>query len=149
MTTPPFALPIRGGLALGVGVDLVEVARIGRLRERQGQRFLDRIYTPQEQAYCLGMRRPDPHLAARFAAKEAVSKAFSTGIGAYLSWTSIGVRRGQRGEPLVVLDSKGRALLERLGGRDVALSLSHTDAHAIAFAALVGGDIPSPPETAP
>ena len=84
------------------------------------------------------MKFPHKHLAARFAAKEAVSKAFSTGIGDFLNWTSISVVSGSRGEPSIVLDEKGEALLEKVGGAAVAISLSHTDDTAIAFAAIVG-----------
>jgi len=67
-----------------------------------------------------------------------VAKACTTGIGEHLNWTSVSVERGHRGEPLVVLDSKGKRLLEAVGGRRVALSLSHTEDQAIAFAVIVG-----------
>ena len=131
------ALP-ESGPVLGVGVDIVDIERIRDMRERQGDRFIQRVYTPAEQEYCLGMRFPDKHLAARFAAKEAVSKAFSTGIGEHFNWTSIGVVLGSRGQPEIELETESRTFMESLGGVRVAISLSHTESTAIAFAALIG-----------
>lgn len=132
-----FALPVSGPL-LGVGVDIVDIDRIRSMRDRQGDRFIQRVYTQAEQDYCLKMKSPDKHLAARFAAKEAVSKAFSTGIGDPFSWTSIGVVVGERGQPEIELDAKCVLFMESLGGARVAISLSHTETTAIAFAALIG-----------
>lgn len=132
-----FALPVSGPL-LGVGVDIVDIDRIRDLRERQGNRFIQRVYTQVEQDYCLRMKFPDKHLAARFAAKEAVSKAFTTGIGERFNWTSIGVVVGERGQPEIELDDKGARFMESLGGIRVAISLSHTETTAIAFAVLIG-----------
>ncbi len=71
----------KGGTVIGVGVDIIEVARVKGVHERHGDRFLNRILTKEERDYCFGMKNPYPHIAARFAEKEAVSKAFSTGIG--------------------------------------------------------------------
>lgn len=126
-----------GGVLVGLGADLVDVARVAGVRERQGERFLHRVYTDEELAYCMGMKHPDKHLAARFAAKEAVSKAFTTGIGAELGWKSISVYHGERHEPLVRLDAGGAALLAQVGGTHVLLTLSHTDTAAMAVAAIV------------
>jgi holo-[acyl-carrier protein] synthase len=121
----------------GVGTDLVECERIARVLERQRERFLERVFTQGECDYCLRMRNPVPHLAARFAAKEAVSKCFTTGIGEPLGWRSIEVVKGDREEPLVRLDERGLALLARLGANDVLISLAHTASHGLAFAVLV------------
>jgi holo-[acyl-carrier protein] synthase len=126
-----------GGLLLGLGSDLIDVARIAGVLERQGDRFLNRVFTDEERAYCFGMKFPHKHLAARFAAKEAVSKAFTTGIGAELGWKSVSVYHGERHEPLVRLDEKGQALLRQVGGTSVMLTLSHTDTAAMAVAAIV------------
>lgn len=126
-----------GGILLGLGCDLIEVERIRGVMTRQGDRFLDRVFTAAERAYCDGMKYPHKHYAARFAAKEAVSKSFTTGIGAELSWRSIAVRHGARHEPLVELDDAGRALLAQLGGTHILLSLSHTESAAMAVAAIV------------
>lgn len=133
---PSISLP-PGGVLIGLGADLVDVARIQGVLERQGERFLNRVFTEEEKAYCLQMKVPYPHLAARFAAKEAVSKAFTTGIGAELGWKSISVYHGERREPLVRLDEKGLQLLKDVGGSRVLLTLSHTPTAAMAVAALV------------
>ncbi len=143
MTTAPFSLP--GGYLLGLGIDLVDVDRVRRVWERQGERFLKRVYTREELDYCLSMKHPHKHLAARFAAKEAVSKAFTTGIGAELGWKSISIYKGERQEPLVRLDDKGTALLTALGGTHVWVSLTHTETHAQAAAALLRNTGPFPP----
>jgi holo-[acyl-carrier protein] synthase len=126
-----------GGILIGLGADIVDVDRIRGVAERQGERFLNRVFTDEEKAYCLGMKHPHKHLAARFAAKEAVSKAFSTGIGAELGWKSISVYHGERHDPRVRLDEKGQALLKHVGATHVHLTLSHTDSAALAVAALV------------
>ena len=131
-----FQLP-PGGLLVGLGADLIEVERIRGVIERHGERFLDRILTDEEKAYCSSMGAPHKHIAARFAAKEAVSKAFTTGIGAELGWKSVSVYHGARHEPLVRLDEKGTALLAQVGATQVLLTLSHTESHAMAVAVLL------------
>ncbi|MBC2606373.1 holo-ACP synthase [Pelagicoccus albus] len=131
------SLPAKGPV-LGIGVDIVSVDRIRDLVARQGDRFLQRVYTPAELEYCAKYRDPSERYAARFAAKEAVAKAFTTGIGEFINWTSIGVVSGSRGQPEIQLDPKAQELLERLGGSRVAISLSHTSTDAIAFATIIG-----------
>lgn len=126
-----------GGILVGLGADIVDVDRIRGVLERQGDRFLDRVFTAEERTYCNGMKHPHKHLAARFAAKEAVSKAFTTGIGAEIGWKSISVYHGERNDPRVRLDEKGQALLAHVGATHVLLTLSHTDTAAMAVAALV------------
>jgi len=133
---PNFSLPA-GGVLIGLGCDLIEVERIARAIERHGEAFLARTFTEEERVYCAGLKYPNKHYAVRWAAKEAVAKAFTTGIGAELGWTSMGVYHGARSEPLVRLDERGGALLRALGGTDVLLSLSHTETHALAVAAIV------------
>jgi holo-[acyl-carrier protein] synthase len=126
-----------GGILIGIGADVIEVSRIRGVFERQGERFLARVFTDEEREYCFRMAHPHKHLAARFAAKEAVSKCFTTGIGAELGWRSVSVYHGSRNEPLVRLDEKGEALLKAVGATHVQLTLSHTDTVAMAVAALV------------
>lgn len=122
-------------VALGLGTDIVDVERIQKAHERHGDRFLKRIFTEEEQAYCLDMKNPYPHLAARFAAKEAVSKCFGTGICGDFGWTSVSIYKGPREEPYARLDEKGQALLDKIGGSRVLVSLSHTATlgHAVAL----------------
>ena len=126
-----------GGTLIGLGCDIIEVERIRGVLAKHGDRFLKRIFTEEEQAYCNGLKYPHKHYAARWAAKEAVSKCFTTGIGEHLDWTSISVYHGSRKEPYVRLDAKGAALLKEVGATHVWLTLSHIDTHAMAVAALV------------
>jgi holo-[acyl-carrier protein] synthase len=130
-------MKLEGGNVLGVGVDLTEVARIRSAHEKHGASFLAKIFTPAEQALCLAKADPYPSLAARFAAKEAASKAFGTGIGPEFSLTSVGVLNGPEGEPVVELDDKARALLTARGASRLLISLTHTDTLAQAFVVLV------------
>ena len=125
-------------MILGVGIDIIEVARIQASHEKFGERFLKRILRPNEIAYCLSHKSPAPFLAARFAAKEAISKAFGTGIGAQLGWQDMEVGRKESGEPFVILHGNGETLLRERGARAVLISLSHTQQHATAVAVLEG-----------
>jgi len=134
-----FPVPAR---VLSVGADIIDVARVKQVMERQGERFLKRIFTMEEQEYCISKSNPYPHLAARFAVKEAVSKAFSTGIGALFSWTSASVFHGDRMQPQIRLDEQGKALLEAVGGTDVRITISHTKEHAMAVAMIVQEEPP-------
>lgn len=126
-----------GGILIGIGADIIEISRIRSVLLRHGERFADRILTDEERAYCDSMAHPHKHIAARFAAKEAVSKCFTTGIGSELGWKSISVYHGPRHEPLVRLDEQGQRLLAHVGATDVLLTLSHTENYAMAVAALV------------
>jgi holo-[acyl-carrier protein] synthase len=119
---------------LGIGTDIVEVARIRASYERFGERFLRRILRPSEIAYCLSHKIPAPHVAGRFAAKEAISKAFGTGIGSQLGWQDIEILRKDSGEPVVLLHDAGAKLLQERGATKVHISLSHTQEHATAVA---------------
>jgi len=121
-------------MILGIGIDIIEVDRIAKSYERFGDRFLNRILLPGEIEYCLSHKVPGPFLAARFAAKEAISKAFGTGIGAQLGWQDMEVRRKESGEPYVILHGGGEKLLKERNARMVLISLSHTQAHAAAVA---------------
>lgn len=132
--------PWEGGRVLGLGNDLVDVARVAKAIERHGDRFIKRVFTAEEIRYAGSMKSPAKHYAARFAAKEAVSKAFRTGIGKELNWTSIGIVHGPRGEPEVVLDELGQNLLRDFGGDAVWVSLSHTETLAQAVALVLTRD---------
>ncbi len=123
-------------MILGIGIDLIEVERIRSSHVKFGERFLSRILHEAEIAYCLSHKDPGPFIAARFAAKEAISKAFGTGIGAQLSWKDMEVCRRESGEPYVVMHGAGAELLKARGARAMLLSLSHTQHHATAVAIL-------------
>ena len=117
---------------IGVGIDIVETARINHSLERFGERFLHRIFTAGEIEYCQSMKFPARHFAARFAAKEAVSKAFSTGIGKSMGWRDVDVHRYASGQPFVVLEGGAKAMAADRGVAKVWISLSHTEHHAVA-----------------
>ena len=123
-------------MILGTGIDLIEVERIRASYAKFGDRFVQRILRDAEIAYCLSHRDPGPFLAARFAAKEAISKAFGTGIGAALGWRDMEVARHPSGQPHVILHDAGLKLMAERGGRVLHLSLSHTEFHATAIAIL-------------
>ncbi|MDR1304187.1 MAG: holo-ACP synthase [Verrucomicrobiales bacterium] len=122
---------------LGTGLDLVECDRIRQSVEKFGARFLRRVFCVAERDYAQRQKFPHRHLAARFAAKEAVGKAFGIGIGAQLGWRDIEVRRGDRGEPRIQLRGGGAALLRQRGGGRVMVSLTHTEHYAAATAVIV------------
>lgn len=117
----------RPGGVIGVGLDFVEVHRIAEIIERQGELFLQRVFTEKERRYCSDKRNPAPFYAARFAAKEAVSKAFGTGIGADIGLLDIEVDHLESGAPIVRLLGRGAELAQKRGVAQVLISLTHTD----------------------
>ena len=123
---------------IGIGVDLVEVARIEHSLGRFGERFLQRVFTKGEIDYCRSMPHPARHFAARFAAKEAVSKAFGTGIGKSMGWKEIDVQRKSTGEPFLVLSGRAEELAIQRNVRASFISLSHTENHAVATIVIDG-----------
>jgi holo-[acyl-carrier protein] synthase len=123
---------------LGIGVDLVECARIQHSLDRFGDRFLHRVFTEGEIAYSMSMKFPARHLAARFAAKEAVSKAFGTGIGKAMGWRDIDVRKKPSGEPFLVFSGGAEELAKRRGLTSALITLSHAEHHAVAMIVLEG-----------
>jgi holo-[acyl-carrier protein] synthase len=123
-------------MILGTGIDIIEVTRVQASHERFGERFLKRLLHPDEIAYCLSHKNPAPFLAARFAAKEAISKAFGTGIGAALGWQDMEIRRKKSGEPFVILHGKGEKLFASRQAKQLLISLSHTQNYAAATAIL-------------
>lgn len=122
------------------GVDIVRCARIGELWCTHGDRFVDRIYTPAERAYCLDCKTPAIRLAGRFAAKEAVLKVLGTGWRGGIRWTDIETLPDPLGKPHLTLHGEPARLAAELGIRDVLISISHTDEHAIASAIGIGPD---------
>jgi holo-[acyl-carrier protein] synthase len=119
---------------LTTGVDLIEIARVERILERHRERFLERVFTPAEVIYC---RARPAELAARFAAKEAVSKALGVGVRLMarggIRWHEAEIVGDHRGKPLIRLHGRAAERAEELGLTEWAVSLSHTGEHAIAF----------------
>lgn len=118
----------------GIGIDVVEVERIASSMDEFGDRFASRIFTDSERAYCAAQRRPEIHYAARFAAKEAIAKAFGTGIGKELGWLDMEIIRKESGEPALVLTGAGKAFAEANRISEVKISLTHAHHYAAANA---------------
>jgi holo-[acyl-carrier protein] synthase len=123
-------------MILGVGIDLVEVPRIRESLDRHGEAFLKRVFGRDEVDYCLKMKDPAPHLAGRFAAKEAFAKALGTGIGAAAGWREIQVVLTESGKPELQLSGAAAASAAARQVGKVHLSLSHTGEAATAVVIL-------------
>jgi holo-[acyl-carrier protein] synthase len=119
-------------MIVGTGIDLTEIPRIQQSHERFGVRFLNRVYTQAEQAYCLRKRNSAESLAARFAAKEAAAKALGTGISHGINWLEIEVVREPSGRPTLAFHGRAAEFARRLGVVRASLSLTHTDELAMA-----------------
>lgn len=126
---------------LGTGIDIVDNQRMQQVLQRWKQRFLDRVFLPGEQAYCDTKALSHIHYAARFAAKEAVAKAFGTGIGSRLGWRDIEIVKNPiSGAPAVRLSVAGQRLQQEHRAAAVIVSLSHTRRFSVAHALLLGND---------
>ncbi len=119
---------------IGHGIDLVEIARIARMAEEHSHHFLDRCFTPAEQAYCLPKKRSAEHLAGRFAAKEAILKVLGTGWRGEIAWTDIEILNNSAGKPEVTLTGECARIADLLGIKNWHISISHTEQHAMASA---------------
>jgi len=121
----------------GIGTDIVEVKRIKSAVENSKEKFLSKVFTDSELAYSFKKNSPYMHLAARFAAKEAVFKAFGCSIkGA--NWKNIEIRNDKNGKPSVILNGTFGKLMLKRNIRQVIVSLSHTGNYATATAILIG-----------
>ena len=116
------------------GIDLVDTPRIEQMIDRHGQRFLDRVFTPAEQAYANKNRDSIEKLAGRFAVKEAVLKLMGTGWRGKIAWTDIEVVNNQFGQPRVTLSGEVRKIADKLSITDISISITHTANFAIASA---------------
>lgn len=122
-------------MILGVGVDIIRIDRIRKAIERSGENFIKRIFTSEEESYCLQMKDRFQHLAVRFAAKEAVLKAFGLSWDS-VDWKDIGVINDKNGQPEVVLHNRMKNEMRNRGVNNISLSLSHFGEYAIAFVIL-------------
>ena len=122
---------------VGLGMDATEVDRIAASLERYGDRFLQRVFTDGEIAYCMRRRNPAPHLAGRFAAKEAGMKAIGTGHAFGVLWRDLEVVR-HGGPPQLRFHNAAGAHFARLGATSALLTITHTDALALAHVILLG-----------
>jgi holo-[acyl-carrier protein] synthase len=128
-----------GERILGTGIDLVENARFRDVLSRWDERFLARVFLDQEREYCWKKAFPAQHFAGRFAIKEAVAKAFMTGIGSHFGWLDIEVvRNPATGAPSVALHGKAADYARAVGVTRILVSISHTRDYAVASAVLAG-----------
>ena len=126
-------------MVLGLGTDLIEISRIEESIRQFGQRFLDRVYTPEEIAYCQRKKKHAAEsFAARFAAKEAGAKALGTGISRGVSWKEFEVRREPGGRPLLHLTGRACDIAREIGIRRLSLSLTHSRDVALAVVVAEG-----------
>jgi holo-[acyl-carrier protein] synthase len=124
------------GMVKGIGVDILEIQRIQKSIDTFGNEFLEKIFTPEEIRYCSTKHNTAQHFAARFAAKEAVSKAFATGWRGNFSWKDIEVTNDELGKPRITLRGK---LKESLPHASIFVSLSHSESHVVAMVILEEG----------
>jgi holo-[acyl-carrier protein] synthase len=125
-------------MIVGSGIDLIEIERIQHSVDRFGERFLNRVYTAGEQAYCLRKRFAAESFAARFAAKEAGAKALGTGISQGVNWLEIEVVREPSGRPTLRFHGRAAERALRMGVARAAVSLTHTKDLAMASVVLEG-----------
>ena len=123
---------------VSTGIDIVEIASLEEVIARRGERFLDRVFTPDERAYCDGRARPATHYAGRFAVKEAVLKVIRTGWVKGIRWRDVAVSLGPLGEPSVGLSGGALERANAMGIRTIHVSISHSDHFAVASAVADG-----------
>ena len=126
-----------GTNVVGVGIDQIEVSRIRDSLEKHGDHFLKKIFSENEQSYCKDKADPAPCLAARFAAKEAVAKAFGTGFGKEFGWLDSEIIHGDAGEPILSFNPRATELLKSKGAEKALVSLTHLETMASAIVILV------------
>jgi len=131
---------IRAMKIISHGIDLVDCARLQESIDRQGDRFLNRIFTESEREYCLGRKKGQiQSFAGRFAVKEAVMKVLGTGWAKGIAWTDIEVRNETNGRPVLCLHGECRRIAEDMGIEEIHISISHTETHAVGSAVGTGG----------
>ncbi|HEV3304202.1 MAG TPA: holo-ACP synthase [Planctomycetaceae bacterium] len=133
---PPHPQPNLGkaNMIVGVGTDIVEIPRIGKMIERHGEHFLQRVYTEDEIRYCQRRKESFQHYAGRWAAKEAVMKTLGTGWTRGVGWLDIEVAIKRSGQPLINIRGSAREIANHLGIGEVLISISHCRAYAMATA---------------
>lgn len=120
-------------MIVGIGIDIVDIGRVGKLLERYGDRFLNRVFTGEEIRYARRSPRTAERLAGRFAVKEAVLKAFGTGKSKGILWKDVETVRGPMGRPQVNLYGNGANWLKYINGKNVLVTITHDGGKAAAF----------------
>jgi holo-[acyl-carrier protein] synthase len=123
---------------LGIGTDIIECPRIGKMIEQHGEVFLRRVYTEREIRYCQARKHAIEHFAGRWAAKEAILKAIGTGWARGIAWTDLEVRNSNSGEPRVHVGGGAKEAARQRGIGDILISISHCRTYATAYALAVG-----------
>jgi holo-[acyl-carrier protein] synthase len=131
---------------VGIGTDIVECLRIGRMIEQHGELFLTRVYTEREIRYCQARKHATEHFAGRWAAKEAVLKCLGSGWRRGMDWTDMEIRNDRNGKPRVLMCGAAKDHAQGLRVSEILVSISHCRAYATAYAIAVRGSIPPPPE---
>lgn len=124
----------------GIGIDVVEVERIATAIDRHGEFFLAKLFTANERIYCEAQKKSALHYAARFAAKEAVSKALGTGIGGHAGWLDLEIIRDPAGAPKLLLAGAAAEFANQSGITEIQISLTHAREYAAANAIAIVGD---------
>ena len=134
---------------VGIGTEIVECPRIGRMVEHHGELFLRRVYTEREIRYCQSRKHAIEHFAGLWAAKEAIFKALGTHWSRGVAWTDIEVRQSKLGRPKVRVGGTAKTLAVRLGIADIHVSLSHCRTYATAYAMAIAAPVarPTPPSS--
>jgi holo-[acyl-carrier protein] synthase len=125
-------------MIVGIGIDLVEIARMERAIARHPERLVEHVFTETEQRECRERRQPAMHYAARFAAKEAFLKAVGLGLHGGMRWRDVGVVHAPSGKPSLVVEGRAAERMRELGAERALVSLTHTDDHACAVVILEG-----------
>ena len=123
---------------IGLGLDATDIPRIAATLARYGERFTDRIFTEGEIAYCMARRQPAIHFAGRFASKEAAMKALGTGHSQGVMWRDVEVVRASEGPPQLQFHGGAGRRFDALGGRSALLTITHSDALALAEVIVLG-----------
>ena len=136
---PPHAQPNLGtNMIVGVGTDIVEIPRIGKMIARHGEHFLTRVYTDEEIRYCQRRKESFQHFAGRWAAKEAVMKTLGTGFSRGVGWRDIEVCSSRSGQPSIALHGGAREIALQAGIAEILITISHCRAYATATALAIG-----------
>jgi len=132
---------------LGIGTDIIECPRIGKMIEQHGELFLRRVYTEREIRYCQARKHAIEHFAGRWAAKEAILKAMGTGWSHGLAWTDLEVRNSAGGAPQVLVCGGAKEVALQKGIGDILISISHCRTYATAYAIALGLSRPASPSS--
>lgn len=119
---------------VGIGTNIVECPRIGKMIEQYGELFLRRVYTEREVRYCQSRQHAIEHFAGRWAAKQAILKALGVGWSRGVSWTDIEIRAGESGQPSVMVCGVAKEFARERGIADILITLSHCRTYATAYA---------------